>query len=209
MKLSDTQYKLLTRIGLVLAVVAALCYDKVGVGYRPAFIAVAVVAGVVGFFPLVTSHAFEASEDSEVTTFTQPISEPVQLFTPAPVDETVLSDRSLERYVQHLFSTVRSEFQRQDSYPSIYSLSNYSLSNVAYARYTSGNLQKGRSERVREMCEVVSNLGTMPQEFSVELTSEGSIIVHCLPQREVYDTESAVTEKWPRQRETPTQETVH
>jgi len=206
MKLSNTQYKFLTRLGLVLAIAAALCYDRVDRAYRPVFIAVAIIAGVVGFFPLFTSRAFDSSEDPEAAANSESALESVQLTVGTSPAEVDVSDRSLDRYIQHLYSTVNAEVQLHEYFAHINDLFKVT---PAMSSYTVGGFQESRSERVREMCEVVSKLGAMPQEFSVELTSEDSIIVHCQPAKAAYSTESVLAENWHHEDKSTKQEMVH
>lgn len=208
MKLSNSQYKFFTRLGLVLAIAAALCYDRVDAAYQPAFIALAIVAGVVGFFPLFTSRTFESNEDSETAAGSLSVCESAPLVVATPPNEIEISDRSLDRYIQHVYSTVNTQVQLQESFSYINNLSKV-VPNIVLGSYVIGGFQNVRAERIQEMCEVVSKLGSIPQEFSVELNSEGSIIVHCQPAADAHTTESKPAEKWHWEEGSGKEELVH
>jgi hypothetical protein len=215
MKLSDRQYKLCTRTGLVLAIAAALAYDRLSTNYQATALVVAVVGALIGFFPLVTSHAFEADDETchddenalSIGGTYQDIEQSNVVVYEA--EETHLSNRSLELYMQHLYSALERNPGVTEGYAAIYKLTNTILStNVEHYGLSSLNVERDRAERVQEMHELIHGLRGIPQAFSVELTSNNSIIVHCDNVKESGNLVQHFSKKW-GQPSVAREETVH
>lgn len=62
MRLSDKQYKVFVRVGILIVVVAVFAFDRIPPTYQPLIMAIAAVGAVLGFFPILTSRPFQSSE---------------------------------------------------------------------------------------------------------------------------------------------------
>lgn len=210
MRLSDKQYRNYTRVGFVITIVAALVFDRVGTGIQPVVLAVAVVGALIGFFPLITSRAFEA-HDPEGAAAERVLAENARYqvdLDSVPNEQTKLSEasahaglsnRGLETYLRSLYSAIDSNVGGGEGVVGIY---RFSQANSNLGRYFSSTFEfereRERAERVHEMHEIVHRLRGTPQAFSVELTSSNSIIVRCerMKESELLD---EVVENWDRQ----------
>lgn len=215
MRLSDRQYRNCTRTGIVITIAAALAFDRVEITLQPAVLLVAVLGAAIGFFPLITSRAFdthnpgdeiveqavgeevqhEADRGASFTHQTKPSGSPAQ---------TQLSSRSLEAYLRGLYSAIGSNVGGRDCDPRIYA---FGSANISLGRYLFSTLEiereRERADRVHEMHEIVHKLRGTPQAFSVELTSSNSIIVRCerIKESELLD---EVVESWDQQNRSTT-----
>lgn len=174
MRLSDKQYKAFTRTGLGIALVAAMGYDRLPPAWRMTAITAALLGAVVGFFPLLTTDVFQSSEEPECleqTTVSHPIQEDIR----KSADHVHLSNRSLAIYMEHLYKSVAQVSEKE----AVYTM----LCNPGLILSTKGShsnvMALERTERMREMYELIDGLKGTSQEFSVELTGTNSIIVRC------------------------------
>jgi hypothetical protein len=179
MRLSDTQYRLFVRVGILTVVVAVFAFDKTPPTLRPIMMALAAVGAALGFFPLFTSHPFESSEENEASASesearsTDTVIDIKQFIGTNDLDVTEVDPNLpfLESFVQKIDT-------QQKQYLRVYGIHHTGLSFGSYTISSLANHYE-RSERVKEVHDLINKLKGTPQTFYVELTSNNSIIVHC------------------------------
>jgi uncharacterized protein YkvS len=160
--------------------------------------AIAAIGAVLGLFPLFTSRPFRSSEEdkshaaesrvldrenaldvkfrqnfSDLDLTSETLSQPHE----ADTSEYFLSLES------SLYSNLRQPLGVSGQYLPLYDIESASLNLRSYMATKFANLNE-RSARVKEVCDLVDKLRGAPETYSIELTSNNSIIVRCEGQSE-------------------------
>lgn len=209
MTLSNRQYKTLTRTGLAMVILAAIAYDRVPPRFQLAALFVAGAGALVGFSPLATKGAFSPREqeehsDDELTESSFVVPSAADYASLAPEDSlrpTELghpSKRSLELYLEHLYSTIGHLAEAEnDAWASILpSKATRPSSHIEIYALPGLHPTRERPQRIHEMQEIITGLRGFPQEFSVELTSNDSIIVRCEHPKESANIVQQMSKRW-------------
>jgi hypothetical protein len=209
MTLSNRQYNTLARTGLAIVILAAIAYDRVPPRFQLVALCVAGVGAFVGFSPLATKNAFSPREQEdhsadELTESSSVVPSAADDASLAPEDSlrpTELahpSNRSLELYLEHLYSTIGHLAEAEnDAWASIL-LSKASRQSSPIEIYALPGMHAARErpQRIHEMQEIITGLRGSPQEFSVELTSNDSIIVRCERPKESANIVQQMSKRW-------------
>jgi hypothetical protein len=168
---------------MVLTLIAAFAFDKVPAEYQMALVGVAVLAAIIGFFPLLTSRPFDSSEEScddpeagleKVASIVLADTEGVE---PADLDRKVSAEPIL---VNLLKSQIISYIDASRARGGIYG-SYVHAPGVLLGSYMASWVEK-RQERqacMKDVHELIDKLAGTTQKFSVELTNDNTIVVHC------------------------------
>jgi hypothetical protein len=195
MRLSDKQYNVLVRAGILVVIVAVFAFDKTPPTYHPFIMAIATVGAILGFFPFFTSLPFQSNKEGESRTAelevyncdemldVKPRKDSINLdialeSLPQPyTDDAHVYSQLLEAYIQNVCSYLRPNLTVPKQYLHICDVDSASLNLRSYMTSTFANPDE-RSARVKEVCDLVNKLKGTPETYTVELTSSNSIIVH-------------------------------
>jgi hypothetical protein len=189
MRLSDTQYKVFVRVGIVIVIIAVFAFDRIPPTYQPLMMALAAAGAAIGFFPLFTSRPFQSSEVGDSCAAESEAHYTNEMLDVQPSNSSARLDvtseapthphrAAVDANLQALDSLVQKVYKQQRQYLRIYGIDHSSLSYGYYTIPSLANRQE-RSERVKEVHDLIDRLKGTPQTFSVELTGSNSIIVHC------------------------------
>lgn len=192
-RLSDRQYKLFVRSGIMTVIAAVLAFDRVPPEYQHTLMALALVGAAVGFFPFATSRPFERikNEDSaqpDLGTETPTVS--------ARATEVVSVPKARLNLI--LTEAALRDMQRMSRQKELGSYYYQELSRPTLRSYLAALAQNldERQARVNEVHDLIEKLKGTPKKFSIQLTSDNTIIVHCeseqaVPRRSVeFETEA-------------------